>query len=196
MMEAYSRSFPAKLLLFGEYTVLNGSQALSIPLHTWTGAWEQTKRQEQNTDFFDWLKKEELIDDAVHERMCGECAEGWAFEANIPVGYGVGSSGAYVAGIYDRYLNGSYNDVEEMTGQLARMESYFHGSSSGMDPLVSYADKSVYKDERGKFHLLTDQGWPDNYNVYLLDSGNMRETVSLVNRYREYIRDENNRKQI
>src|SRR5687768_11324276 len=180
--------FPAKLLLFGEYTVLNGSQALSVPFNKWTGKWNKHEESGQMSlipEYYRWLHKVELADDSVYDRMVNEFEEGWSYDSDIPVGYGVGSSGAYVAAVYDRYFHAPDHNFEKTTDKLAQMEAYFHGSSSGMDPLVSYTGKAVYKSDKGEFQLLDDKGWPEGYKLFLLDSGLARETASLVNRYKE-----------
>src|SRR5688572_8280977 len=184
--------FPAKLLLFGEYTVLNGSQALSIPLSKCTGKWVKQDENVQLSlipEYYRWLSKVELADEQTYERIVSDFEEGWMYDSDIPIGYGVGSSGAYVAAMYDRYLHSNENDFSKITDKLAQMEAYFHGSSSGMDPLVSYSGKGVYKSEKGEFQLIEDKGWPDGYKIYLLDSGIVRETASLVNRYKERSED-------
>ena len=96
--------FPAKLLLFGEYTVLNGSQALSVPFRKWTGKWNKHEESGQMSlipEYFRWLHKVDIADDTTFDKMINEFEEGWSYDADIPVGYGVGSSGAYVAAIYD-----------------------------------------------------------------------------------------------
>lgn len=184
--------FPAKLLLFGEYTVLNGSQALAIPLSRWSGKWVQHDLAGKISlvpEYFHWLSKVELIDDSTYQQMIRDHDEGWLFDSNIPVGYGVGSSGSYVAGIFDRYYSGKENmNVQDITDKLAQMEAYFHGSSSGMDPLISYTSKGIHKDGKGVFNQI-DHVLPGSYKVYLLDSGKMRETASLVNRYKERSED-------
>ena len=185
--------FPAKLLLFGEYTVLDGSQALSVPLRHLTGKWNKQEESGQMSlipEYYRWLQKVELADEKTYERMVAEFEDGWTYESNIPVGYGVGSSGAYVAAVYDRYINNGEKKINKTTEKMAQMEAYFHGSSSGMDPLVSYTGKSVYKNEKGEFQLIDNIGWPEGYKVYLLDSGVPRETASLVNRYKERIEDQ------
>lgn len=184
--------FPAKLLLFGEYTVLNGSQALSVPMSKWTGKWEKSDESGQMSlipEYYRWLQKVDIADDATYERLIKDFEEGWSFNSNIPVGYGLGSSGAYVAAMYDRYFNNGENDFEKITDKLAQMEAYFHGSSSGMDPLVSYTRKAIYKDDRGNFQSVDDKGWPEGFKLFLLDSGAARETSSLVNRYKERSED-------
>src|SRR5687767_4516541 len=145
-----SNLYPAKLLLFGEYTVLNGSQALSVPLNKWTGKWKKQEESGQMSlipEYYRWLSKVELIDEAKYDHIVREFEEGWTYDSDIPVGYGVGSSGAYVAAMYDRYIREGEEDFQKTTDKLAQMEAYFHGSSSGMDPLVSYSGKAVYKNE-------------------------------------------------
>lgn len=192
-------SFPAKLLLFGEYTVLNGSRALSVPLKKWEGRWEQqseTPHMSLIPEYYRWLNKVDLAPEDIFQRMVADYEDGWSYMADIPIGYGVGSSGAYVAAVYDRYLHDGKMDCLEACTTLARMESYFHGSSSGMDPLVSYSGKAVYKNENGDFELLDDHGWPEGYQVCLLDSGITRETASLVNRYMERNEDKKITRQI
>jgi mevalonate kinase len=68
------------------------------------------------------------------------------FDSSIPQGYGIGSSGALVAAIYDQYATDKITVLENLTQEkllklkkiFGRMESYFHGTSSGLDPLNSY----------------------------------------------------------
>ncbi len=179
--------FPAKILLFGEYTVLNGSQALAVPLHQWKGEWVQrnTGPSIDPVDYYRWLLNADLINDTVYNKMMEDHTSGWQYDSNIPVGYGVGSSGAYVAAIYFRYMHSpDEEDVHKLMDILSQMESWFHGSSSGMDPLVSFTQKAIYKDHNGSFQCVPDPGWPQGYQVYLLDSGSARHTSSLVQKYK------------
>ena len=68
------------------------------------------------------------------------------FDSSIPQGYGVGSSGALVAAIYDEYASDKITVLENLTRDkllqlktiFSEMESFFHGKSSGLDPLNSY----------------------------------------------------------
>lgn len=178
-------SYPAKLLLFGEYSVLNGSQALAVPLRKFSGSWQNKETGiagEELPVFFRWLYEEKVASEEAFEKMHNDWKDGWRYISDIPFGYGVGSSGAYVAAIYDRYIQDSSPDF---TAVLSKMESCFHGKSSGMDPLVSYTEKAVYKNEQGKFSFLEDPGWPKPFQLYLLDSGNSRETEDLVKIFRE-----------
>jgi mevalonate kinase len=183
-----SRIYPSKLLLFGEYTVLCGSQALAVPLNHWHGKWinvDMPDAEQLNSiiAYSSWLSANQLISSAVQQQMIDDVEAGWIYTADIPIGYGLGSSGAYVAAIYDRYVRTDSNS-SPAKDVLSKMEGYFHGASSGMDPMVSFHQNAVYKDEKGLFHLVTTPAWPEGMKVYLLDSGSGRATGPLVNTFK------------
>ena len=188
--------YPSKLLLFGEYTVLSGSQALAVPLKQWKGAWKQsedglTTGGPALISYVDWLKSKDIISSATVAHIINDAEEGWHYEADIPIGYGLGSSGAYVAAIYDRYVIKENSVTDSATLEMmSKMEGYFHGSSSGMDPMVSYTGEALYKNELGAFQSILDPGWPEGYQVYLLDSGIGRATGPLVEMYKEALKQE------
>ncbi len=193
-MAPHKEYYPAKLLLFGEYTVLNGSQALAIPLNKWQGQWVHgnNRKEDSNEDlnlYVAWLKKNEIINQELEQLIISDFKNGWGYASTIPQGYGVGSSGALVAAMYDRYFPAS-DDINEIHLTMARMEGYFHGASSGLDPLISYTNKAVYKDEIGKYHSIDDPEWPEGYRLYLLDSGVGRETGPLVQTYKAKLKDD------
>lgn len=177
--------YPSKLLLFGEYTVLCGSQALALPLNHWHGKWTNVSMPDAEqlnsiVAYSSWLSANQLISSAVQQQMIADVEAGWIYTADIPIGYGLGSSGAYVAAIYDRYVRTESNS-SPAKDVLSKMEGYFHGASSGMDPMVSFHQNAVYKDEKGLFHLVATPDWPEGMKVYLLDSGIGRATGPLVN---------------
>ncbi len=67
-----------------------------------------------------------------------------AFVSNIPCGYGLGSSGTLCAAVYDAFSSvTSHDDLTLLKKQLAQLESFFHGNSSGIDPLVSYLQQPI-----------------------------------------------------
>ena len=80
------------------------------------------------------------------EALNKDVADGMYFDSSIPQGYGVGSSGALVAAIYDKYTIEKITVLENLTREkllklktiFGKMESFFHGKSSGLDPLNSY----------------------------------------------------------
>src|SRR5690606_35587126 len=75
-----------------------------------------------------------------------DVAKGMYFDSSIPQGYGVGSSGALVAAVYDKYALDKITVLENLTKEkllqlkviFSEMESFFHGKSSGLDPLKNY----------------------------------------------------------
>ena len=71
--------------------------------------------------------------------------------------------GPFVAALYHRYSNsngnghGHDNSIETLRRIFAQIESHFHGTSSGLDPLVSYLG-------RGNPHKEKRRRWPCHYS--------------------------------
>lgn len=188
MSDPSSRIFPAKLLLFGEYTVLCGSQALAVPLSGWKGEWQCDGQDGEEDGFIrsylHWLREKHMISLHQEKQILQDFHTGWRYRSDIPIGYGMGSSGAFVAALYHRYLQEEgHTEETDVMPLLASMENFFHGSSSGMDPMVSYSRKAIYKDDRGQFRGCLDPGWPEGFRAYLLDSGQDRATGPLVQQF-------------
>ena len=104
--------FYAKILLFGEYGIIKDSKGLAIPYNHYQGALiisdvvtEETKKSNTNlAKLYTYLS--ELDTELVHFNLASfkkDIADGMYFDSSIPQGYGVGSSGALVASIYDKY---------------------------------------------------------------------------------------------
>lgn len=186
--------FPAKLLLFGEHTVNLGSQALAIPLWRFGGQWrflpkekmgEMAARQMDLPQFAEHLsslrQNNGLPSGFDVERFQSDLADGLYFDSDIPTGYGAGSSGALVAAIFQRYSNGAdstyFENMSNLKNTLAKMESYFHGTSSGTDPLVCFLQKPVLlsKTEVSLPHLslLTS-------HFFLIDTGIRRQATPFI----------------
>ncbi|MFN5236819.1 MAG: mevalonate kinase, partial [Bacteroidota bacterium] len=142
------RTYPSKLLLFGEHILLQGGSALAIPLHRFSGFW-----QPEGTPLpAEIMAKLRLFANSTHldsidhldaGRFASELELGLSLQSDIPVGYGLGSSGALCAAVYDRYCTSKTDDLAELKLIFSGMESFFHGSSSGIDPLTSYLDKPL-----------------------------------------------------
>jgi mevalonate kinase len=181
-----NRGYPAKLLLFGEYTVLSGSRALAIPLSRWQGRLSEggSAPNEHLLALSKYLDQHRLFSSGRLEKLKNAVNAGLYFESDIPRGYGVGSSGALCAALYDEFLNGrsAQKGTPNVRQELAAMETYFHGTSSGMDPLVSLLNTPVLR-ENERYHLLSSMQWPSGLKVFLLDSGVQRATGDLVREY-------------
>ncbi|MCG8698005.1 MAG: hypothetical protein MI922_08125, partial [Bacteroidales bacterium] len=145
------KSFPSKILLFGEYGVLYGAKALAIPYEKYSGQfifksnYIDNRLKELCTNliargFSSILKLDEFEKDIIN---------GIKFSSTIPQSSGLGSSGALVAALFDRYAYEAVRNYStvEIKDMMAGIESYYHISSSGIDPMVSFAKKALLLSE-------------------------------------------------
>jgi len=195
------RIYPSKLLLFGEHVTVNGGQALAMPLALYQGQW--TFSNDQNHASSPYLKElltyldtlqnsNQLLVDYDLSGFRQMLAEGLAFDSNIPIGFGLGSSGALSAAIYDSFcLTKAINDLEVLKKHLAQIESYFHGSSSGTDPLVSFLQQGVYIESKTEIRTvpIPASGHQDG-GLFLLNTQLPRRTGPLVKIYLDKCKDE------
>ena len=106
--------FYSKILLFGEYGIIKDSKGLSIPYNFYNGALkvdenpsaEAIKSNESLQRFVTYLEQlqndqPELVTFNLKD-LKSDVESGMYFDSSIPQGYGVGSSGALVAAIYDK----------------------------------------------------------------------------------------------
>ena len=182
--------FPAKILLFGEHTVINGSKALALPYDEFFGKWstennESEQRALSRKSLLDFADKTtvQTIDLA---RFKKDVEDGLWFDSTIPQGFGVGSSGAVIAAIFDRYGKPSNDYVENKTS-LARLEDYFHGASSGLDPLVSHLKKPILIHNLKEVEVLSEK--PKLNGFFLVNTKKPRQGGTLVSIYREKMED-------
>lgn len=178
--------------MFGEYTVTTGGDALAIPLKIFKGHWSVSSAAEHPDPVL--LRLAAYLDNApclpevnFEGNMFRESLKaGCYFHSEIPYGYGLGSSGALTAAIFDRYYSGiSALSVVDIRKQLAIMESFFHGASSGTDPLVSYLNKAIRIRGENEVEVLETLLWPvKDYTFFLLDTGITRSTAHLVRKFR------------
>jgi len=172
---------PAKILLFGEFTTINGGDALAMPLDLFQGQWKQgndpTLQRDLNK-FSSFLKKlnYQFIE---ADRFQSDLKNGWYFDSNIPEGYGVGSSGALIAATLKKYGDNDFLKnlpLPEFKKITAEIEGYFHGASSGTDPLVCYIGKTILIKGNGEIIILENWKKPQNdYQLFLLDTNHPRK---------------------
>jgi mevalonate kinase len=184
-----SEIFPAKLLLFGEYTVLLGGSALAIPEFSYYGKWEiedspSNRYEKIFREWWGYLEKNIPQIDAL--ALAEDWEKGFRFSTNIPAGYGLGSSGVLSAIVmhYYGYPSIKSEGLNKIRSVLARMESFFHGTSSGLDPLVSYFKKAFYAKD-GEFIPLESSIDLKDWTYHLVDSGKARETSKWVATFQE-----------
>ena len=140
---------PAKLLLFGEHTVLQGGEALALPLRRFGARWREEPDEKSGQLFAAWAafaKTRPPLVAAVDVAAWAKDATQLAVESNIPQNYGLGSSGALTALVFGRYQRQAQQDLalNELRQLLGGLESFFHGRSSGLDPLVCALDAAIH----------------------------------------------------
>lgn len=178
--------YPSKILLFGEYAIIHRSMALAIPYSGFFAEWKTSLKKQSTTGFADYLDDLEVKDILFDKQLYQmDQSQGLSLISNIPQGYGVGSSGALTAAFFERYIIRIKEfSVTELQAVFAKMESYFHGSSSGFDPLISYLNAGVILDSEKRPKVI-DHTQRKKYVFYLLNSRKRRETSPLVKIYLE-----------
>jgi len=201
--------FYSKILLFGEYGIIKDSKGLSIPYNFYNGALKNSDlndkiSQESNKclkKLADYLQNtpSDLVTFNI-EKLQSDIANGMYFDSSIPQGYGVGSSGALVASIYDKYAKDKITVLENLTRDkllklkaiFAYVESFFHGSSSGLDPLNSYLSLPILIHSKNNVETagIPSQKQQNKGAVFLLDSGIVGETAPMVNLFMEKMKQD------
>ncbi|MBL7813173.1 MAG: mevalonate kinase [Bacteroidetes bacterium] len=204
----------SKILLFGEYGIIEDSMGLSIPYTFYKGkllrpqASPTRAEQQSNRSLSDYCSHLEDLQaegnlpcrlDLV--RLRKDIHMGLCFESSIPQGFGVGSSGALVAAVYDSYaldkiteadIHKSEEALLKLKTVLAGLESYFHGRSSGLDPLICYLNLPILI--KGKTDLGTVAIPTENLEgkggIFLMDSGTPGKTHSMVSLFLTKLKDE------
>ena len=103
--------------------------------------------------------------------------------SNVPSGYGFGSSGTLVAAVYDRYAIRKNDDLLQLKTLFGQMESHFHGSSSGIDPLQCYLGQPFKITPKG-VELLSDDFLKKDIHICLIDTKIKSNTKPLVNHFK------------
>lgn len=185
-----TKTFYSKILLFGEYTVIDGSAAVAVPYNKYGGSWSQTPNLNENG--IEKLKKYlsaeyyagrvENIDFDTLER---DMNNGLSFNSSIPTGYGLGSSGSLSAAFFHKYFKKTdLYTLAQLKETLALIESCFHGNSSGIDPLVSYLNLPVLSHPDGDIELIDANRDSFLSDMFIVDTGKSRETAPLVEAYK------------
>lgn len=207
--------FYAKIMLFGEYSVICNSMGLTIPYAHFKGELgflnkyrytdydfaieSNTMLREYHAHLSAMQEKGELKCQLDLEHFKKDLNKNLFFESTIPQGFGIGSSGALCAAIYQRYAvnkirsqrNIDQQDVVKLKEAFAQLEDYFHGISSGIDPLNCYL----------KYPLLINGGgirvvgiprnkFPIEGAIFLIDTGKPGITQPLVNLFMEKCQEE------
>ena len=204
--------FYSKILLFGEYGIIQDSKGLSIPYNFYNGALktednqtvEAIKSNGNLKKFVAYLSNLQIENPELvtfnFDNLKNDVENGMYFDSSIPQGYGVGSSGALVAAIYDKYAQNKITVLENLTREkllklkniFSQMESFFHGKSSGLDPLNSYLSIPILINSKDNIEAtgIPTQSLSGKGAVFLLDSGIVGETAPMVNIFMEKLKEE------
>jgi mevalonate kinase len=204
--------FYSKILLFGEYGIIKDSKGLSIPYNFFKGALKtddesSDKAKKSNSTLREFVSYLEMIQKNSpnlfsfdFKNLKSDVEDGMYFDSSIPQGYGVGSSGALVAAIYDKYATDKITVLENLTREkllklkniFGKMESFFHGKSSGLDPLNSYLSLPILINSQDNIEStsIPSQSAEGKGAVFLLDSGITGETAPMVQIFMEKMKQE------
>jgi len=201
--------FYSKILLFGEYGIIKDSKGLSIPYNFYNGALKVAENPTESSiksnlslkrfaEYLEQINPELVTFDIA--TLKADVEAGMYFDSSIPQGYGVGSSGALVAALYDQYAQNKITVLENLTREkliqlktiFSEMESFFHGKSSGLDPLNSYLSIPILINSKDNIEAtgIPSQTADGKGAVFLLDSGVVGETAPMVRIFMENMKQE------
>lgn len=207
--------FHSKVMLFGEYSIILGSMGITIPYSHFNGelrflnknsytdvdyaVLSNTQIRTLKTFITSLIEQEKLLCEFNINKLEEDLNNGLFFESSIPEGYGLGSSGALVAALYNAYainpiegrVDIKQNDLLTLKRIFAQIESFYHGTSSGLDPLICYLRQPVLIKKELTVHstpipqkeVLTDNA------IFLIDSGKPGKTEPLVKLFMDKIKE-------
>lgn len=201
--------FYSKILLFGEYGVICDSMGLSIPFENYRGKWhfkKNTSSHPAQSDmnllaFYAYLAdleaKGELLTSFDLAQFKKDIDKGLIFESTIPQGFGIGSSGALCAAFYDKYalekikVADDEQNIIRLKKVFAQLESFFHGISSGLDPLNCYLKKPLLIRNKNliQFAEMNESHEKGQIHTFLINTGNPGKTGPLVNLFFDKCRE-------
>jgi len=193
-------------MLVGEYGVVPGGSALTIPLNKFYASVRRTesippgKDNEVSQglkdlkDLFKYIL--DMPEGTFHANpdmdLFASTLKMYWLDITIPTGYGLGRSGAISAAIYDLFFPESRKgSLPQQKQDLAAIESYFHGGNSGLDALTCYMGGPLYFMEDGTINKVdfNPVKVPYGYRFFLLDSGERFDTRSLIKHFHQKMED-------
>ena len=207
-MSKNEQTFNSKILLFGEYSIIQDSMGLTLPYNEFSGKLtfdanemnEQfvTESNDHLVEFANYIQNllatKKLAIDFDIDAFKQDVENGMYFQSSIPQGFGVGSSGALVAAVYGKYTKNKITidsapnkgTILELKAILAKLESHFHGNSSGVDPLICYLNLPLLiNGKNGVEPVKVEMNAVGKGAIFLIDTGISRSTEPLVKYYME-----------
>ncbi|MCH2023573.1 MAG: hypothetical protein MK207_13940 [Saprospiraceae bacterium] len=196
------KTYPSKILLFGEYTIIRNSSALAMPYKHYQSFWSD--EEDIDPEFKNYIDEDfsknclqNIFEDLkklkkprlVLAKMRQQLDDGLWFSSDAPLGYGLGSSGAISAAIYERYVQKKATKLPQLKQELARIENSFHGKSSGIDPLISYTNSALWVHADKSIEKVTLPESLDKGTIFLVNSNQPRVSTPLINFFMEQCKD-------
>lgn len=192
----------AKLLLAGEYSILMGGEAIALPLRDFyvhfgflNDALDVETARDSNQQlrgFCNFLANEQRISRIIDlDSFESDLRDGLYLLSNVPAGYGLGSSGLVCAAVYKTYArerkvrSDTEIDFVSLRSDFSKMEAYFHGKSSGIDPVASFLGKPLHICN-SEIVVVSQPTFAEG-KWFFLDSGINRKTGDLVNKFLAHI---------
>jgi mevalonate kinase len=209
MQKEAGEIFYSKIMLFGEYTIIKGSMGLTIPYAHFNGQLAFPNResytdlafaQRSNQHLYDFwyylqslVNSNSILSNFNTDQLKEDLDNGLYFESTIPEGYGLGSSGALVAAFFQKYVTHSFSNRENMTSheirqlkeQLSQLEAWFHGTSSGIDPLICYFKHPLLLKDLDHIEPVGLPRYDKERSdaIFLINSGKPGKTAPLVEQF-------------
>lgn len=190
------QAVPSKLLLFGEYSILSGSSAITLPLWDYSAKlilpesknFSDTDSNQQLTAFVNFLNQSEYFKKHLNLHELIKCTqEGLFLDSNIPQGYGLGSSAGLCVALYKAFGISNLAELPELKEFYSHMESFFHGKSSGLDPLTIHTEKALLVNNTNIETLPDINLLTDNLHLYLFDSEIPRAAAHLITGFKQML---------
>jgi mevalonate kinase len=201
-MSAKFLSVPSKLLLFGEHSVLMGSPAVILPLWKFPARLRIPEREaieahldsnEQLSQFYHYLAAHpDWFEGHIHLKNFKDTLKKGVFlESLIPIGYGLGSSASVCVAVYKVFGKTNLKELNQLKIFYSRMESFFHGKSSGLDPVAVHVNKPILVDGI-KIQVIEHQHKfiDESIHTYLLDSGISRNASAIIETFQAELQNE------
>lgn len=199
-------AYPSKIMLAGEYGVLVGGSALTIPFHKFTARVrsvsdiprgkekEASQSHEYMQHLYEYISRPGagFFHAPPDMELFRDSLKRYWLELDIPVGYGMGSEGALSAALYDMFFPASGSlSLKQQKEDLVSIGSYFHGRSSGMDALTCHANTPLRFRENGSVEKVEfkPEEIREGYRFFLLDSGKRFDAGPLAKHFLKQMQD-------